>query len=67
MTAQSALLELVGGVTLLLWATRLIRTGVERAFGEKLKVVVSQASGNRFRAAATGLLARYRVRPRQHC
>lgn len=56
MTAQSALLELVGGVTLLLWATRLIRTGVERAFGEKLKVVVSQASGNRFRAAATGLL-----------
>lgn len=56
MIGQSAVLELLGGVALLLWATRLIRTGVERAFGERLRRFVAMATGGRIRAMASGLL-----------
>jgi phosphate:Na+ symporter len=54
-TTPSPGLELLGGIALLLWSTRLIRTGVERAFGERLRRVLAAATGNRFRAAGTGV------------
>jgi len=49
--------ELAAGVALLLWAVRLIRTGVERAFMSGLKRRLKDISGNRMTAAAGGGLA----------
>lgn len=51
------LLHLAGAVALLLWAVRLIRTGVERAFMAELRGVVRRASAGGLRAAAGGSLA----------
>ena len=49
--------HLAAAVALLIWSTRLIRTGVERAFMPKLKSGLKRLSGNRFLAAAGGCLA----------
>ncbi|MBB5073190.1 Na+/phosphate symporter [Bartonella callosciuri] len=37
MNGSLVLLHLAGAIFLLLWATRMVRTGVERAYGDKLK------------------------------
>lgn len=37
MNGSLVLLHLAGAVSLLLWATRMVRTGIERAYGDKLK------------------------------
>lgn len=49
--------HLAAAVALLLWSTRLIRTGVERAFMPELKSGLRTLSGNRLSAAAGGGLA----------
>lgn len=49
--------QLAAAVALLLWSTRLIRTGVERAFMPELKTGLKRLSGNRVLAAAGGGLA----------
>lgn len=48
------LLELAGAVALLLWATRMIQTGVQRAFGHLLKDVLRRALGSAPGAALAG-------------
>ena len=47
-------LNLAGAVALLLWAVRLIRTGVERAFMTPVRRGLRRATGNRFSAALAG-------------
>jgi phosphate:Na+ symporter len=47
-------INLAGAVALLLWATRMVRTGVERAYGDILKEKMRYALGNRVNAAAAG-------------
>ncbi|PIT69846.1 Na/Pi cotransporter family protein [Bartonella tribocorum] len=37
MNGSLVLLHLAGAVSLLLWATRMVRTGIERAYGDRLK------------------------------
>jgi len=54
MTALLVLLHLAGAVTLLLWAVRMVRTGVERAYGAALERTLKGARGGRFRAVALG-------------
>ena len=49
--------HLAAAVALLLWSTRLIRTGVERAFMPELKIGLKRLSGSRLSAAAGGSLA----------
>lgn len=49
--------HLAAAVALLLWSTRLIRTGVERAFMPELKIGLKRLSGNTLSAAAGGSLA----------
>jgi phosphate:Na+ symporter len=49
------LLDLMGGVALLLWGLHMVRTGILRALGPDLRRVLSKAVGNRFAAAAAGL------------
>lgn len=47
-------LHLAGAVTLLLWAVRMVRTGVERAYGAGLERTLRKAGSNRIRAAGLG-------------
>ena len=54
MTGSIVFINLAGAVALLLWATRMVRTGVERAYGTILRDKLRQAIGNRFTAAVAG-------------
>jgi phosphate:Na+ symporter len=49
------LLDLMGGVALLLWGLHMIMSGVLRAFGPDLRRVLGKALGNRFSAFAAGV------------
>src|SRR5690554_6205843 len=55
MSAQALLLELLGGAALLLWATRMVRTGILRAYGGALRQILARATGGPLRAAAAGI------------
>lgn len=48
-------LHMAGAVALLLWATRMVRTGVERAYGNMLRQRLRQTLGNPLLAALTGM------------
>ena len=49
------LLDLMGGVALLLWGLHMVLTGVLRAFGPHLRRFLGKALGNRFSAFGAGL------------
>src|SRR6476619_1361963 len=49
------LLDLMGGVALLLWGLHMALTGVLRAFGPDLRRFLGKALGNRFSAFGAGL------------
>jgi phosphate:Na+ symporter len=55
MVATIALIELVGYVVLLLWGMHMVQSGVVRAFGSSLRIVIGQTLHNRFAAVAAGL------------
>jgi phosphate:Na+ symporter len=49
------ILDLLGGVALLLWGLHMVRTGIIRAFGSDLRHVLSKGLRNRFGAFLAGL------------
>jgi phosphate:Na+ symporter len=49
------LLDLIGGVALLLWGLHMVYSGILRAFGPDLRRVLSKALGNRFASFVAGL------------
>jgi phosphate:Na+ symporter len=49
------LLDLIGGVALLLWGLHMVRSGILRAFGGELRRILGIALRNRFMAFAAGL------------
>jgi phosphate:Na+ symporter len=49
------LLDLMGGIALLLWGLHMVLTGVLRAFGPNLRRFLDKALGNRFTAFVAGL------------
>jgi phosphate:Na+ symporter len=49
------LLDLMGGVALLLWGLHMVHSGILRAFGPDLRLMLAQALNNRFSAFAAGL------------
>lgn len=49
------LLNIAGAAALLIWAVRLVRTGVERGFSTQLRQWLRHSSGNRVLAAGSGL------------
>jgi phosphate:Na+ symporter len=53
--ASIVLLDLIGGVALLLWGLHMVQSGILRAFGSDLRYLLSKALGNRFAAFAAGL------------
>jgi phosphate:Na+ symporter len=57
MAGHTILLNLVGGVALLLWGTRMVQEAILKAFGTQLRGVISRAAAKRLRATATGALA----------
>ena len=57
MTGFELLLNICGGVALLLWATRMVRTGIERAYGVYLRRLLQHAARNRLAAFSSGLAA----------
>ena len=48
-------LNLLGSIALLLWATRQVRTGMHRAFGDTLRGLLQQATRNAVMACLLGL------------
>lgn len=55
MSGSVFFLHMAGAVALLLWATRMVRTGVERAYGNVLRQRLRRTLGNPILAALTGL------------
>jgi phosphate:Na+ symporter len=53
--ASMALLDLIGGVALLLWGLHMVRSGIIRAFGSDLRRTLGLALRNRFTALFAGL------------
>ncbi|MGC2774638.1 MAG: Na/Pi cotransporter family protein [Bradyrhizobium sp.] len=49
------LLDLMGGVALLLWGLHMVHSGILRAFGPDLRLLLSRALRNRFSALVAGL------------
>ncbi len=49
------LVKLAGAVALLLWGIRMVQTGVQRAFGARLRGFLGTALRDRFRAFAAGI------------
>jgi len=49
------LLDLMGGVALLLWGLHMVHSGILRAFGPDLRVLLTRALKNRFAAFAAGI------------
>ena len=57
MTGHTILLNLIGGVALLLWGTRMVQEAILKAFGAELRGAISGAAGSPLRAAAAGAAA----------
>ena len=55
MTLAINLIDLAGFIALLLWGTHMVQTGIQRAFGSKLRTILGSALRNRFRAFLAGL------------
>jgi len=51
----TVLLDLMGGVALLLWGLHMVQSGILRAFGAELRRFLSTTLGNRFAAFGAGL------------
>jgi phosphate:Na+ symporter len=49
------LLDLMGGVALLLWGLHMVHSGILRAFGPDLRLILARALKNRFAAFAAGV------------
>jgi phosphate:Na+ symporter len=49
------LLDLMGGVALLLWGLHMVHSGILRAFGPDLRLLLAKALKNRFAAFAAGI------------
>src|SRR5437773_766799 len=49
------LLDLMGGVALLLWGLHMVHSGILRAFGPNLRLLLAKGLDNRFAAFAAGL------------
>jgi phosphate:Na+ symporter len=55
MNPTLVLIDLAGAVALLLWGVRMVQTGVQRAFGSRLRTFLAAALRNRLTAFAAGL------------
>lgn len=52
---MSHLLHLLAAISLLVWGTQIVRTGILRVFGENLRHLLTVSMGNRFNAVVAGI------------
>jgi phosphate:Na+ symporter len=57
LSGTEILINILGGVALLLWGVRMIRTGMMRAFGAWLRTAIGIWTNNRVKAALAGVVA----------
>lgn len=57
MTGAGVVIELLGGVALLLWATRMVRRAIERAAGVRIRAIIRHSVQSRIRASAMGAVS----------
>jgi phosphate:Na+ symporter len=57
LSGSEILINILGGVALLLWGARMVRTGMMRAFGASLRQAIGVWTSNRLRAAMAGTMA----------
>ena len=57
MAGHTILLNLFGGVALLLWGTHMVQSGILRVFATPISAALARASAGPLRAAATGAVA----------
>ncbi len=57
MAGHTILLNLVGGVALLLWGTHMVQAAMLKGFGAEIRRAISGAAAHPVRAAATGAVA----------
>jgi phosphate:Na+ symporter len=55
--STATLVDILGAGALLLWGLRMVKTGVSRAFGARLRVWVGRSTANRFLSFTVGLIA----------
>ncbi len=55
MDAVLAILNIAGAIALLLWGTHMVQSGVQRAFGPRLRTVLSRTLSNRLQAFLAGI------------
>ncbi len=55
MSPVGILLQIIGGVCLLLWGVGMVSKGLNQAFGSALRRIISNSTSNRFKASAIGL------------
>jgi len=55
MSGTSILLTTLGGITLLLWGCRMVRTGMTRAYGSELQAIIARWSESRPKALLSGV------------
>lgn len=55
MSFSITLIDLAGAIALLLWGTHMVQTGIQRAFGPRLRSALGNALRNRLRAFLAGL------------
>ncbi len=53
------IINLLGGIALLLWGVRMVRTGIMRAWGDRLKLFIETNLRSRVTAFASGTLATF--------
>lgn len=57
MPGTLVIVELLGGIALLLWGVRMVKTGIMRAYGDRLQVFLEQRLSNRVTAFGGGVVA----------
>lgn len=55
MSVILAMIALAGHIALLLWGTRMVQTGIQRAFGPGLRSFLGHALSNRMKAFLAGM------------
>ena len=55
MSLIAPIIVLAGHIALLLWGTRMVQTGIQRAFGPRLRSFLGRALSNRFKAFLAGM------------
>ncbi|KKB75858.1 Na/Pi cotransporter [Devosia soli] len=55
MDSLIVILALVGAISLLLWGTHMVQSGVQRAFGPRLRTVLADTLDNRIKALLAGI------------